>query len=162
MDADGTQVDEMLIEEPGWLLLDDFFRAEARGRSPATVRRHARVRQRLMDFLDLADLAPCLGTEPATLVELERQLCPQGAFWSGLGADELVCCLVGFVQAPWLPRSVAEARTQISLTGRLLTHLEGRGVLDLRLVGCVLRDTEVALQRAREDLAAGGTGSTDP
>lgn len=142
----------MDIDEPGWPLIDDFFRAEAEGKSAATVRRYARVRERLNDFLDTGDMSLGLGTHPASLLESERQFHDKGAFWTLFGADELVCCLPSFLHETWLPEQVGEARTQISLVGRLLTMLT-KGHIDRRITQCAVYDAEAEVERARRELA---------
>lgn len=144
----------MDIDDPGWPLIDDFFRAEAEDRSAATVRRYARVRQRLVHFLDTADMALGLGTHPATLLDAERQFHDSGAFWTLFGPAELVCCLPSFLHATWLPESAADARAQISLVGRLLKHLSRGGWLDRVDVTCAYWDAEAAVKRARREVAA--------
>ena len=134
----------MDIDTPGWPLIDDFFAAQAEGRATATVRRYARVRLRLYDFLDTADMTLGLGSTPATVLEAERQFHPSGAFWVLFGADELACCLPSFVHETWLPRGLGEARTQISLVGRLLPLLGS---------SCARYEAADALARARRQLA---------
>ncbi|KQX75555.1 hypothetical protein [Aeromicrobium sp. Root472D3] len=140
-------------DEPGWPLIDDFFRAEAEGRSTATARRYDRVRSRLYDFLDTADMTLGLGSHCAVLLESERQFHQTGAFWTLFGVDELACCLPSFVHETWLPASNGEARTQISLVGRLLPRLGS---------SCGRPEAEAAVARARREVAerpAGETGS---
>ena len=132
-------------DEPGWPLIDDFFTSEAEGRSVATVRRYHRVRARLYDFLDTADMTLGLGADPAALLEAERQFHVSGAFWTLYGVDELASCLPSFVHETWLPTSTGEARTQISLVGRLLPRLGPAGGL---------AGAEDAVARARRELAA--------
>lgn len=142
----------MAFDDPGWQLLDDFFLGEAMGRAPSTARRYTRVRNRLTHYLDTADLSDWLGTHPATLLAAEREFHEHGAFWQLFGPDELVCCLPGLLLDPWLPDGAGEARTQISLVGRLLTHLSRRKLLDLSIVRCALWDAEAAVVQARCDL----------
>ena len=143
----------MDIDEPGWPLIDDFFRAEADGRSAPTVRRYERVRRRLMSFLDTGDMSLGLGTQPAALLEAERQFHDTGAFWTLLGPEELICCLPSFLHETWLPERTGEARTQISLVGRLLTALRRRHDFDWRVVSCAHLEAQAAVEQARRDLA---------
>lgn len=142
----------MDIDEPAWPLIDDFFRAEAEGRSAATVRRYARVRARLLSFLETGDMSLGLGTYPASLLESERQFHDTGAFWALFGADELVCCLPSFLHETWLPEEVGEARTQISLVGRLLSSLSRNRDIDWQTTACAWYDAESAVKRARREL----------
>jgi len=143
----------MDIDEPGWPLIDDFFRAEGDGKSAPTARRYERVRQRLTTFLDTGDMALGLGTGEATLLEAERQFHDTGAFWTLFGPEELVCCLPSFVHETWLPEASGEARTQISLVGRLLTALRRRQDIDWRLVSCAYYEAQAAVAQARRDIA---------
>lgn len=113
----------MDIDEPGWAMLDDFFGHLSVGRTAETVRRYARVRHRLYDFLDLDDMTAWLDPADATLLAAEREFCREGAFWTVLGFDELLRCLPGFVATDVLPTGAAEARMQVSVTGRLAKYL---------------------------------------
>jgi hypothetical protein len=140
-------------DEPGWPLIDDFFSSAADGRSLATARRYLRVRSRLYAFLDTADMTLGLGSEPASLLEAERQFHVSGAFWTLFGPDELACCLPSFLHETWLPASTAEARTQISLVGRLLPRLGS---------SCGRHEAEAAVVRARRQLAERPAPVVDP
>jgi hypothetical protein len=131
-------------DEPGWPLIDDFFTTVADGRSSTTVHRYRRVRARLYHFLDTADMTLGLGTEAAALLEAERQFHESGAFWTLFGVDELACCLPSFVHETWLPPSTGEARTQISLVGRLLPRLGS---------SCGRYEAADAVARARRELS---------
>lgn len=113
----------MHIDEPAWPLIDNFFYQLAQGRSDVTVRRYARVRHRLVSFLDTADMTLGLGDNRSLLLEAERQFHDSGAFWTLYGPDELIECLPSFVHETWLPRGVGEARLQISVVRRLLLML---------------------------------------
>jgi hypothetical protein len=148
----------MDADEPGWQLLDDFIADEAFGRAEATVRRYARVRARLTHYLDVGEMADWLGRQPATLLGAEREFHEHGAFWQLFGPDELVCCLPGFLLEPWIPESLGEARTQISLVSRLLSHLSRKRLLDFSVVRCAYWEAEAAVQQARADLQARSDG----
>jgi hypothetical protein len=141
-------------DEPGWQLLDDFFAKEASGRAEATVRRYVRVRYRITQFLDTGDMSRWLGTHPAILLSAEREFHESGAFWQLFGPDELVCVLPGFLLEPWTPESLGEARTQISLVSRLLSHLGRTRLLDFSVVRCAYWEAEAAVKQARVDLEA--------
>ncbi|MBC7630611.1 hypothetical protein [Aeromicrobium sp.] len=143
----------MAPDEPGWQLIDDFISEEGSTRTATTTRRYERMRARLTYFLDTADMADSLGAQNATLLEAEREFHEQGAFWQVFGPDELVCCLPAFLADPWIPGSVVQARTQISLTGRLLTYLSRRRLLDFSLVRCAFLEAEAAVVQARADLS---------
>ena len=113
----------MDADEPGWPIIDDFFRDLAVGRSVATARRYLRVRARLYRFLDSADLGPALGAEAAARLERERQVHASGSFWALHGLDELGRCLPALVREPWLPGGLAEARVHLSVVSRLAARL---------------------------------------
>lgn len=146
-------------DEPGWQLLDDFFAAESSGRAEPTVRRYARVRDRLTHYLDTADMSSWLGIDPATLLSAERQFHHSGAFWQLFGPGELVCVVPGLLSEPWLPESLGEGRTQISLVSRLLSHLSRQELVDATVFGSAHRDAEAAVRRARVELEARSTAS---
>jgi hypothetical protein len=150
----------MDIDEPGWPIIDDFFTAVGEGRRPATVRRYSRVRHRLYDFLDRGDMTLGLGTEPAALLEAERQFHDSGAFWSLWGADELVCCLPSFLHPTWLPEGVVEARLQITLSGRLLTWLSAAD-LDWQVTSCAFYEAQAAVKQALNDLKGRSSGASE-
>lgn len=143
----------MDADEPGWPIIDDFFRAEIEGRSVVTAHRYLRVRGRLMVFLETGDMALGLGTQTAALLDAERQFHDAGAFWTLFGPAELVCCLPSFVHDTWLPGGLAEARTQVSLVARLLTHLSRQRLIDRRLTSGALHEAEAAVAHARRRLA---------
>jgi hypothetical protein len=94
----------MDADEPGWAMIDDFFRDLAVGRSAATTRRYLRARARLYAFLDTVDLGPASGDGDSL-------------------ADDLARCLPDFVREPWLPAGASEARVHLSVVGRLAARL---------------------------------------
>jgi len=138
----------MDIDEPGWPLIDDFFASLCEGRRAETARRYARVRHRLMSFLDTGDMTLGLGTTEVALLEAERQFHDSGAFWALFGPDELVCCLPSFLHETWLPEGDGEARAQISVVSRLLKSLAGRD-LDWTVTRCAYWEAEAAVTEAR-------------
>jgi hypothetical protein len=113
----------MDIYEPGWPLIDDFFERLAEGRKATTVRRYARVRHRLYDFLDTDDMGEWLRPSEVTLLAAEREFRRDGALYGLFGVDGLLRCLPGFVAESQVPTGAAEARMQISVVDRLLLHL---------------------------------------
>lgn len=116
----------MHFEEPGWPLIDDFFLRLAEGRKAETVRRYARVRLRLYDFLDVDDMAEWLGADDATLLAAEREFVRDGAVWALFGIDGVLRCLPGFLTEAQMPTSAAEARMQVSVIGRFVIDLRKR------------------------------------
>jgi hypothetical protein len=136
----------MDADEPGWAIIDDFFRAESADRAAPTVRRYLRARVRLYEYLDTADMTPGLGADASTLLQAERQFTETGAFWTLFGADDLACCLPGFVDETWWPAGLADTRTQVSLTTRLLRWCGGPRSAQ--------HAVDVAVAQARSRLAA--------
>jgi hypothetical protein len=135
--------------------LQRFFAHEALGVRPATARRYEHVAAHLFRFLDDVDVVRQLGAGPAALLESERQFGRSGAFFRVLGFDELVACLADFVAPEWLLPADVDARTQISLTDRLLKRLQREQLIDMPIVACAYLDTEAAIKAARRHLKDG-------
>lgn len=142
----------MTIQSYEDMLFDRFVADAGRGKTIATQRRYAQVIARLLQFLDQVDVAPHLGTDAAALLEIERDFGRRGAFLRVLDATELVCCLPEFVGAQWLPSESGPARTQISLTGRLLTWMRRHQLIDWSAGACAFYETEAAVRQARESV----------
>lgn len=140
----------MDIDEPGWPVIDDFFEHLGIGRKAETRRRYQRVRLRLYDFLDIDDMALWLSPEQVTLLAAEREFHREGAVWTLYGVAGLFQCAPGFVAQEQLPSTAAEARMQISVTNRLVTHL-WRYQRDPGLVR-PYREALAAVKRARYEL----------
>ena len=119
----------MDADEPGWPIIDDFFRDLAVGRSAATTRRYLRVRARLYAFLDTVDLSPALGADADAAVAL---------------ADEIARCLPAFVSEPWMPDGLTEAQVHLSVVSRLAALLG---------TSSASRQTAAAVVEARERVA---------
>lgn len=143
----------MEIDEPGWPLIDDFFEGLAEGRTAPTVRRYARVRHRLYDFLDDDDMSGWLQPDEVTLLAAEREFGREGALRSIAGIDGLLRCLPGFVAVDRLPPTEAEARMQISVISRFVDYLRGWH-LDRREHARSWALAVQAVRRARLDLHA--------
>ncbi|MCW2830724.1 MAG: hypothetical protein JWP31_1416 [Aeromicrobium sp.] len=111
-------------------VLDDFIDRESRGRSAATCRRYARVRGRWREMLDE------LGVD------------------GDLGAAVLVECVPAFLDDEWLLDSDADARTQVSLTTRLMTRLRLTRLVVPRQMLRGWLDAEAAVFQARERVRA--------
>lgn len=136
--------------------LAEFLAQMSVGRRPQTSARYDRVISHLARFaaeVDLDVVGRHLGTACASLLGSEREFGPEGSFWRVFGYDELVCCLPAFVQDEWLLGQPAEARTQVSLTGRLLPWMRRRGLIDMSLCGCPYWEAEYAVQQARASLS---------
>lgn len=144
----------MHLEEPGWPLIDTFFLRLAEGRKPETVRRYARVRLRLYDFLDVDDMIEWLGPDDATLLAAEREFVRDGAVWSVFGLDGVLRCLPGFLTEARLPTSAAEARMQVSVIGRFVTDLRNRHMVPREDVQSLLIARRAVMRaRTRLDVA---------
>lgn len=72
-------------------VLDVFVATAQAPVGHVTAARYARVHRQLLRFLDEADLGVWLGTGPAALLGLERELGGPGAFLRVYGFDELIC-----------------------------------------------------------------------
>ena len=126
-----------------------FVEAEGFARTARTRARYRHVLTQLLRYLDEADLSRHLGTIDLDLLEEERRAGSEGSFLRLLGLDELVCCLPGFLEHPWLPYAPGQRRTHVSLVDRLLRHLRLARLVDLGRVACALHEAEAAVQWAR-------------
>lgn len=131
------------------MLFDRFLNDLSRGKTEKTRSRYAVVIATLRFFLDQVDVAPHLGTDPAALLEIERDFGRRGAFFRVFGATELVCCLPEFLERPWLPRQRGMARTQISVVGRLIPWLERCDLIDMAIARCAYWEAKAAVKSAR-------------
>lgn len=130
-------------------LLERFLTDMSRGAAVATEKRYTRILRHLQFFLDQVDVAPHLGTDPAAILEVERDFGRHGAFLRIFGATELVCCLPEFLDERWLPSRPGYARTQISLIGRLLRWLKYHRLIDMSVGACAFWEAEAAVKQAR-------------
>ncbi|NRQ50444.1 hypothetical protein [Aeromicrobium stalagmiti] len=127
-----------------------FFDEQARGRSEPTRMRYDRVHQRLLKFLAEGDMSRCLDLrENACLAEARQR--GQG-FFEVFGLEEMLVCLLRFVDDDWLLDPVTDARAQVMLAGRLATSLQRSGLLDRDLLGCSVYESEAAIRAAQERL----------
>ena len=129
--------------------LVSFVEAEGFARTARTRARYRHVLTLLLRYLDEADLSRYLGTIDIDLLEEERRAGAEGSFLRLLSLDELVCCLPGFLEHPWLPHAPGQRRTHVSLVDRLLRHLRLARLVDLGRVACALYEAEAAVQGAR-------------
>ncbi|HET7326234.1 MAG TPA: hypothetical protein VFJ14_03015 [Nocardioidaceae bacterium] len=135
--------------------LADFLVHVSTGRRPQTSVRYVRVLEHLARFvaeIKLDVVAHQLGTDCAMLLGSEREFDCGSAFWRVFGYDELVCCLPSFIEDEWLLPQHADARTQVSLTARLLPWMRRRGIIDMSLCACAYWDAEYAVKKARARL----------
>ncbi|MBK5217524.1 MAG: hypothetical protein JJE02_08065 [Propionibacteriales bacterium] len=144
-----TSVEQLIVR---------FLEVESHGKSAATKERYQRVVAHLSDFLDEVDVSRDMGTDPAALLESERQFEPKGAFFRLFDATDLVCCLPTFISERWLLGRLTDARTQVSLVGRLIVWLRRNRFVDMYAGGCAVWDAEAAVARARR--AVGTKGDT--
>ncbi|MCW2748675.1 MAG: hypothetical protein JWP10_1817 [Nocardioidaceae bacterium] len=133
-------------------MFDSFLAEVSLGRQRVTRQRYQRVFTHLDLFLDHVDVTPHLGTHPAALLSAEREFDSAGAFQRVFGPFELMCCLPGFIEPPWLLPGAQEARVQVSLTGRLLAWLRTNGYVDVHIDSCAYLETKSIIDRARRAL----------
>lgn len=134
-------------------VLEAFLRYVGTGRAEATQTRYRRVIDHLHQYLDSADVAFWLGTEPAELIACEREFEADHAMARIFGMDELLCVLPGFLAPLWLMGRPADARTQVSLIDRMVHTDLVRGLAQEGHLGCVIHDCVRAVRDARAELA---------
>ena len=149
-------------QDSNLMTLQSFFADECFGRSHATCDRYERVYLHLLRYFDEADVSFCLGTDPATLLEVERQFDGDGAFLRVFGFAEVICCMPEFLSDSWLLAVPADARTQISLVNRLVHWLSRHRLYDRREIGCAFFDVEAAIKQARQRLRGSSASIDDP
>lgn len=131
------------------MLFDQFLADMSHGKTEATRMRYHQSLRHLRYFLDQVDVSPHLGTDPAAILEIERDFGRRGAFLRVFGATELVCCLPEFLEERWLRTRSGEARTQISLIGRMLPWLTRYRLVDMSVGACAFWEAEAAVRQAR-------------
>lgn len=129
-----------------------FIAVEAIEVTASTAERYRRVLAHLLHYLDVVDVDDMLGLGPAILLKSERQFSRENAFFRIFGFDELVCCLPGFIEPAWLLPRHRDARTQVSLVGRLLKRLHRDRLIDMGVVACAYLEAEGAVAEARRKL----------
>lgn len=115
--------------------LDDFIERESAGKSAATRRRYARVRDQMCVLVESLDVEESAGPEA------------------------LVACLPLFVGDDWLMASDSAARTQVSLCDRLLTRLRRSGAVTPRQMFRTWLDADSAVFQARVRVRTRGAAS---
>lgn len=130
-------------------VLDSFFSDASVTKSECTRARYSRAHTELVRYLDDVDLAALLGDEIAQIVAAEREFNPVHAFLRVMTAEELIFMLPGFVDSFRLPSSRADARSQISLTDRLVRYLIRFRLIDESVFGTQILQTQVACDAAR-------------
>lgn len=134
------------------VILRSFLQDVGAGRSPSVGARYYRVMVHLSCYLESVDADAVLGTAAGTLLAAEREFHPYGAFRRLFTAHDLVFCLPDFLNDRWLMRDPADARTQISLTDRLLRWVRHRYPDDMFYCACEIRECTVAISQARRRL----------
>ncbi|MGH1562197.1 hypothetical protein [Mumia sp. DW29H23] len=131
-------------------ILADFLADVQRDRTARTQRAYADVVQHLQRYLDTADMCRHLGTYGGTLLTQEREISgAAGSFFRLFGPGELIFCLPGFLEEPWL-LTTPQPRSHLALTDRLLRWLDRRGVVgaDYR---CAWYEAGAAVRQARQE-----------
>ncbi|GAB3531145.1 hypothetical protein GCM10027403_01080 [Arthrobacter tecti] len=129
-------------------ILTRYFSGSASGKHPATVERYARVLLHLRLFLETEGDAT-VGADTVTLLNLERQFEPEGAFARVLGAEDLVFALPRFLSSHWLLTDFHDRLAQISLVSRLVQWLCSRQLVDSRWHRHAVMQTRAAAEKAR-------------
>ncbi|KAA1423881.1 hypothetical protein FE697_010015 [Mumia zhuanghuii] len=130
-------------------ILADFLADVQPDRTARTQRAYAAVVLHLQRYLDTDDMSPHLGTHDGTLLAHEREVAgAEGSFFRLFGPGELLCCLPGFLEGPWL-ETTPHPRSHVALTARLLRHLDRRGFVG-SAYRCAWYDAEDAVRRARQ------------
>lgn len=129
-------------------LLTLFGHDGVMARHPATLRRFAATRTRLLAYL-ATDAQHALSPNGLVLLNAERQFAPDGAFARVFGADVLVSALPGFLQPSWLPRSVYDARAQIRFVELLCDWVVARRYVDAGALSCLVYGVADAARAAR-------------
>ncbi|WGW12137.1 hypothetical protein LWF01_18980 [Saxibacter everestensis] len=133
-------------------VLEAFFADVAVGRGAGTRVRYWRVYIQLNRYLESDDAGRLLGTDYNRLLAAEREFRPDRALARLFSAEGLVLCLSGFVDDAWLLPAPVDARSQISLTDRLLRWVQGRHLIDMSSCSCAVYECEEAIRRARKIL----------
>ena len=139
-------------------VLDDFERDGVIARHPATARRFAATRTRLLAYL-ATDAQRALLPDERVLLTSERQFAPLGAFSRVFGASVLIAALPGFLDAGWLPRQAYDARAQIRFAELLCDWILARRLVDAGEMSCLVYEVRDAARGAR---AAIPTTSGEP
>ena len=132
-------------------LLDQFFADECGRVGDRTRVRYGRVHALLLRFLEEIDVTDLLGSEPQTVLAMEREFGRTGAFQRLHDPEELVCCLPVFLSTDWLLPDLADARSQLVLTERLTRLIYRIHRYDLRTCSCTFDQVyaAAAARRAR-------------
>ncbi|MBG6189137.1 hypothetical protein IWX64_000057 [Arthrobacter sp. CAN_A212] len=134
------------------VILRTFLEDVSAGRSNSVGARYYRVMVHLYCYLESVDADAVLGTAAGTLLAAEREFHPSGAFLRLFTAHDLVFCLPGFLDNRWLMQDPADARTQVSLTDRLLRWIRHRYPRDLYYCSSGIHECTVAIRQARRRL----------
>jgi hypothetical protein len=129
------------------VILRSFFDAEL-DRAPASRRESVvGVELHLRQFLE-REGERGLEAFDRTLLRLERQVGPVGAYCRLMHADDLVLVLGGYLEGGWLAPETAARRLQVQLVRRLVDHLVGSRLVDARRLACPLLEVGAAITRA--------------
>ncbi len=134
-------------------ILEAFGRHDSIARHPATSRRSADTRTRLVAYL-ATDAARVLLPDERALLAAERQFAPDGAFNRVFGAQVLVAALPGFLEPGWLPRHVYDARAQVRFVELLCDWIVANGLVDAGEMSCIIYGVLDSARAARRSLGA--------
>ena len=134
------------------VILRSFLADESAGRSHVVGARYYRVMAHLCHYLESVDATVLLGPESGIILAAEREFQPNGAFLRLFDAHDLIYCLPGFLDSRWLMTNPSDARTQVSLTDRLLRWVRRRYREDIYYCAGGIRQCTEAIRQARRRL----------
>lgn len=141
-------------------VLNDFFVSQNVNAPAATQKRHAKVQQHLLHFLDEADMSGLLDLQELAALSVARRA--GRGFFGAHGLEAAIACLPRFLEQEWLLKSSVAARAQIAVTGGLIDWLDRSGHLDPDLMGCALYEAEAAVRSAQKQTRSTGVPAVDP
>lgn len=129
-------------------VLDGVVSKLTEDRSHPTRLRYARARAQLEAYL-LVQGERVLMEAGVAMLEVERELAPEGALLRVATCEDLLSALEGFAGLDRSRLPVSDARAQLRLAEECGRHLRRRELVDLRLHILALWRAEDALRRAR-------------
>ncbi|MDF1490347.1 hypothetical protein [Tessaracoccus caeni] len=134
-------------------ILTRHLDAAVAGRAGLRKRRIEAADERLRAFLE-EEGHRVLTSGDVALLELERQLNPDGAFVRIMHADDLVFALPGFVHLAfgWMPEDRVDRGVQVRFTDSLLTFVLTAGLVNTSQCSCPIIQAQRAISHARTAL----------
>lgn len=134
-------------------ILTRHLEAAVAGRAGLRKRRIEAADERLRAFLE-EEGHRILTSGDVALLELERQLNPEGAFVRIMHADDLVFALPGFVDLEfgWMPEDRVDRGVQVRFANSLLTFALMHRLVDTSQCSCPILQAQHAISHARTAL----------